>query len=124
MQKKLREAVSEDEKNEIEKKMGDLRTALGPLRGTDPNLQREANALSDAIENGASGRVVWARFRQGYFVPPELYASAIQRVDRALQVRIQELILKDAILDQDQPVPEQYRRRVEEYLRTLSEDLR
>ncbi|MFZ1936620.1 MAG: DUF4175 family protein [Thermoguttaceae bacterium] len=124
LQKKLREAVSEDEKNEIEKKMGDLRTALGPLRGTDPNLQREANALSDAIENGASGRVVWARFRQGYFVPPELYASAIQRVDRALQVRIQELILKDAILDQDQPVPEQYRRRVEEYLRTLSEDLR
>ena len=48
----------------------------------------------------------------------------MQRVDRALQVRIQELILKDAILDQDQPVPEQYRKLVEEYYRVLSEDLR
>ena len=52
---------------------------------------------------------------RGYYDPPELYLSAIQRVDRALQVRIQELILKDAILDQDQPVPEQYRKHVEEY---------
>jgi hypothetical protein len=34
------------------------------------------------------------------------------------------MILKDAILDQDQPVPEQYRKHVEEYLRTLSDDLR
>ena len=95
------------------------------MRGTDPNLEREATALADAIEGGSSGQVVWSQpSRQGYFHPPELYASTVRRVDRALQARIQELILKDAILDQDQPVPEQYRRLVEEYLKTLSEDLR
>ncbi len=121
---KLKQPVAEDQRPEIEQKMGELRRALGPLRGIDPNLEREANALADAIESGASGRVIWAPIRQGYVDPPELYPLTIQRVARALRARIQELILKDAILDQDQPVPDQYRRHVEEYLRTLSEDLR
>jgi len=56
--------------------------------------------------NASSGRVTWREVGQGYFELPELYATAVRRVSRALQVRIQELILKDAILDQDQPVPE------------------
>jgi hypothetical protein len=124
LMKKLREPIAEDEKEEIEKQLGDLRTALGPLRGTDPNLQKEAAVLSDVFEAGISGRIIWSPTRQGYYDAPQLYVSAVQRVARALQVRIQELILKDAVLDQDQPVPEQYRRHVEEYLRTLSEDLR
>ncbi len=125
LQKQFREPIGDDEKEDIDKKMGQLRGALAPLRGTDPNLDKEAIALSDAIEGGSSGRVIWRESsRQGYFQLPELYVSSVQRVDRALQVRIQELILKDAMLDQDQPVPEQYRRQVEEYLKTLSEDLR
>ena len=98
--------------------------ALAPFRGTDPNLQREANALSAAIEGGPSGRAFGLRPARDTTVRRSSMLSTVQRVARALQVPIQELILKDAILDQDQPVPEQYRRQVEEYLRTLSEDLR
>ena len=124
IQKKLTAPVADEERSDIEKKMSDLRGALGPLRGTDPNLRKATNALTDAIEGGLSGRGAWRQSRQGYYELPELYTSAIQRVDRALQVRIQELILKDAILDEDQPVPEQYRKHVEEYYRALSEDFR
>ena len=64
----------------------------------------------------SSGRAGWRPTRQGYVESPELYAAAIDRVIHALQTRIQEMILKDAILDQDQPVPKQYRKsQFEEY---------
>ena len=42
---------------------------------------------------------------------------AVQRAIRDLQVRIQEIILKDAFLDQDEPVPPQYQKKVELYYR-------
>ena len=47
----------------------------------------------------------------------------VQQAIRDLQVRIQEIILKDAFLDQDEPVPPQYQKQVETYYRVLSEDL-
>jgi hypothetical protein len=124
LQKELQAPVEDQRRGEVEKEMADLHRKLLPLRGTDPNLRKEINFLADAIEGGSSAGHTWRQTRQGYYTPPELYPSAIQRVDRALQVRIQELILKDAVLDQDQPVPEQYRKHVEQYYRTLSEDLR
>ena len=59
----------------------------------------------------------------GYYEPDELARIAVQRAVRDLQVRIQEIILKDAFLDQDEPVPPQYQKKVELYYRVLSEDL-
>ena len=41
-----------------------------------------------------------------------------------LQAKIQEVILRDALLDRDENVPPQYKALVEEYYRLLSEDLR
>jgi hypothetical protein len=124
LQRNLSSAVPDQQRDEIEKKLSELREVVSRLSVTDGKLQAETNVLADAIEGGRSGPGQWRQSRQGYFEPPTLYPSAVQRVARALQVRIQELILKDAILDQDQPVPEQYRKQVEDYYRALSEDLR
>ena len=46
------------------------------------------------------------------------------KVIEVLQAKIQEVILKDALLDKDEAVPPQYKTLVEEYYRVLSEDLR
>jgi hypothetical protein len=125
LQKELKTPVAEERRGEIEKKLGDLRRALGPLRGLDENLRKEATALGDAIEGGLSSPGVWVESaRRGYYLLPRFYGSSVERVDHALQVQIQAMILKEAILDEDQPVPEQYRKLVEEYYRILSEDLR
>ena len=60
----------------------------------------------------------------GMYVPPVEYQQGLQRVVQLLQAKIQEIILKDALLDKDEAVPPQYRKLVEEYYRVLSEDLR
>jgi hypothetical protein len=41
-----------------------------------------------------------------------------------LQAKIQDIILKDVLLNKDEAVPPQYKAFVEEYYRVLSEDLR
>ncbi len=85
--------------------------------GTDRNLGKEANALADAIEGGYFGPGRLAAIVRGRDTTNR--RSSMRRPcsawHRALQVRIQAMILKDAILDRDQPVPEQYRKHVEEY---------
>jgi hypothetical protein len=43
---------------------------------------------------------------------------------QALQVKIQDIILKDILLDKDEPVPPQFKALVEEYYRVLSDDAR
>jgi hypothetical protein len=50
--------------------------------------------------------------------------NGVNRAIVALQSKIQDLILKDALLDKDEAVPPKYRKLVEEYYRVLSEDLR
>jgi hypothetical protein len=57
-------------------------------------------------------------------VPPLVYAEGVPEVVKLLQAKIQEVILKDALLDKDEAVPPQYKALVEEYYRLLSEDLR
>ena len=57
-------------------------------------------------------------------VPPKGYEVGVRLVLRALQAKIQEMILKDALLDKDEAVPPQYKKLVEEYYRVLSEDIR
>ena len=43
---------------------------------------------------------------------------------QALQAKIQDIILRDILLDKDEPVPPQYKALVEEYYRVLSDDAR
>jgi hypothetical protein len=104
--------------------MTELRDAVRALAGSDNKLGQEAGLLTEALSGGAGGEGAWRYRDDGYYNPPVPYVHALHRVVRALQVRIQEIILKDAVLDRDQPVPPQYEEKVKKYLRTLSDDLR
>ncbi len=57
-------------------------------------------------------------------MPPQEYTEGVPKVVQVLQAKIQEVILKDALLDKDEAVPPRYKALVEEYYRLLSEDLR
>ena len=116
--------VADRQRNDVLKKLGDLRGRMNSLAANDGSLRVAANALSAALEGDSWNAGNWLRARPGYYSLPKRYPTAIERAAQVLQARIQEIILKEAILDRDQPVPEQYRRQVEEYYKTLSEDLR
>ncbi|MBN2579508.1 MAG: hypothetical protein JXB10_10990 [Pirellulales bacterium] len=124
LQKDLRFQIPARQRAEIEKKMTELRDALRSLAESDNRLGEEAGAFAEALSGGAGGEGDAWRYRGGYYDPPVRYAAAVRRAVRAIQVRIQEIILKDAVLDADQPVPPQYKKEVEQYLKILSDDLR
>jgi hypothetical protein len=122
-QKALGNVKGERQKAEAEKMITDLRQALEGLQPVDPKLTEAAAALRP-------GTGSWRRRpephdpRMGAYVPPQEYAEGVPRVVQVLQAKIQEVILKDALLDKDEAVPPQYKALVEEYYRLLSEDLR
>jgi hypothetical protein len=124
-QKALSSVITERNKAEVEKKMTDLRETLDAMKDSDAKLADAAQALAQATRQGGNH---WASSdgptpRRGYR-PPVGYDVAVTRTIEALQTRIQELILKDILLDKDEAVPPQYKKYVDEYYRTLSEDLR
>jgi len=123
LQKQISTLMDEQQRAEAEQKMGELQASLGPLRPADERIAEEAQKL-DEIVHDRGGWSQWHEIRTGFYKPSELAVVEIRRLSKALQVRIQEIILKDAFLDQDEPVPPQYRKRVESYYRVLSEDLR
>jgi hypothetical protein len=127
VQKTLNSVNSEAQKAEAEKKLTDLRETLESLRSDDKRLAEARAALADALQ-GKTGNWRPRDLRKDAvpspYVPPQEYQNGVQRVIEALQVKIQEVILKDALLDRDENVPPQFRSLVEEYYRLLSEDLR
>jgi hypothetical protein len=122
-QKALDGVNGERQKAEAEKKVTDLREALEGLQPADPKVTEAAAKLR-------AGAGDWRRRpephdpRLGAYVPPQEYAEGVPAVVKVLQAKIQEVILKDALLDKDEAVPPQYKALVEEYYRLLSEDLR
>ena len=63
--------------------------------------------------------------RAGLFTPPVSQTRTQSgEFSKALQAKIQELILNDALVDRDGAVPPGYKDKVEDYFRVLSEDLR
>jgi hypothetical protein len=122
-QKALDKVDNDRQKGEAEKKVGDLREAVEGLQPADAKLTEAAAVLR-------RGTGAW-RPRQephdprlGAYVPPQEYTEGVPKVAQALQAKIQEIILKDALLDKDEAVPPQYKALIEEYYRVLSEDLR
>jgi hypothetical protein len=62
---------------------------------------------------------------EGEYIPDGIrYVSGYNEISKVLQTKIQEAILAGALMDSDQPVPPEYRKLVDEYYRTLSDDLR
>jgi hypothetical protein len=124
-QRALHSADSKAKKAEAEKKVADLHEALDKLPAQDGKLAEAAAALAAALRKEAP----WGPMREGnpeggHYVPPAEYMAPVERVAKVLQTKIQEVILQDALLDRDEPVPPQFKALVEEYYRVLSEDLR
>jgi hypothetical protein len=122
-QKALDRVDNDRQKAEAEKKVTELREGLDGLQPADPKLTEAAAKLRPGTGD-------WRRRpephdpRLGAYVPPQEYAEGVPKVIEVLQAKIQEVILKDALLDKDEAVPPQYKALVEEYYRLLSEDLR
>jgi|GEM_PF-3075913 len=124
-QKALNSVANDQQKAEAEKKMTDLRDSVESLKAMDGKIGEAAASLTDALRPDAAN--TWnagGRTPRGNYKPPVLYVNGVNRAIVALQSKIQDLILKDALLDKDEAVPPKYRKLVEEYYRVLSEDLR
>jgi hypothetical protein len=123
-QKALNAVANDQAKALAEKRMTDLRETMDALKSGDDTLADAAQSLAQATQQGGSQWTSEGPNPRGKYRSPVVYGVAVTRTIEALQGRIQELILKDALLDKDEAVPSQYKRYVEEYYRTLSEDLR
>jgi Domain of unknown function (DUF4175) len=127
VQKALESASSEAKKAEAEKALSELAKAGESLKPGEGPLRQATEALSQAALGGTTG---WAPppkkigDRAGLFTPPISQTNAVREFSKALQAKIQELILNDALVDRDGAVPPGYKDKVDDYFRVLSEDLR
>jgi hypothetical protein len=127
VQKALESAANETQKAEAEKALADLARAVNALKPGEGAVREASDALSQVAQGGAVtawGPPQKGSLKGGLFAPPVSYTNAVRGVSKALQARIQELILVDALIDRDGPVPPGYKEKVEDYFRVLSEDLR
>jgi DNA repair exonuclease SbcCD ATPase subunit len=126
--KKTLDSVNTDrQKADAEKKVADLRDTLNGLKNADGKLADATDALDQAVRGGNPS--AWQIRephdpRLGTYVPPREYDDNIRKAVQALQSKIQDIILKDILLDKDEPVPPQFKALVEEYYRVLSDDTR
>jgi hypothetical protein len=129
-QKALHSVRNNQQEAEAEKKLSDVRETLDKVSAGDAKLTEATQALQDALNNSQAGAGHrWAspggpQEKGELHVPPKDYDTSIKKVIQVLQAKIQEVILKDALLDKDEAVPPQYKKLVEEYYRILSEDVR
>jgi hypothetical protein len=126
----LNSARDEAGKGEAERAMTELLRTMESLRSAEGPLAQATSKLSESLQNRGGG---WGSYRKApefagkgppMLSPPRGYSDGVGQVVLALQARIQELILRDALLDRDEGVPPRYRPLVDEYYRVLSQDLR
>ncbi len=130
----LRSAHNEGEKAEGEKALSDLLETLRKLQAREGEsktaLASATETLAEVQRRRGGGWGGFAKAKEGepenrpVLVPPGQYTEGVTHVITALQARIQEVVLKEMLLDNDEAVPPQYKTLVEDYYKTLSEDLR
>jgi hypothetical protein len=104
-----------------------LAESIRPLANRDAELAAATDALASASPGGVRRRAAsevrdpTEQARLG--VAPITLDESLRRVDQILQRRIQEAILNGAFQQTDGNVPPEYVDMVEEYYRTLSEDI-
>lgn len=122
LQQDLQKSEGSPPRSEVERRMEKLEKTLESLGRTDETLSTAATRFADRMQR-RQGPAREQMPASGYYEPDEMTQVAVRQAIRDLQVRIQEIILQDAFLDQDEPVPPQYQKHVETYYRVLSEDL-
>jgi len=127
LEERLRSVRQSSQQAEAEKAISDLARKVDNLAPGDGPLRHAADTLAAATRAGVSG---WTRSdqiepgRAGYFVAPIAYTARLRAVTLALQAKIQEIVLDNALVERNGPVPPQYKNLVEDYYRVLSQDLR
>ena len=127
VQQRLRSVRQSSQQAEAEKAISDLAQSLQKLAPGDGLIQEAADKLTSATQVGGAG---WthadkiAPGQSGYFVPPVRYTGGVGDTILALQAKIQEIMLDNALVERNGPVPPQYKSLVDDYYRILSEDLR
>jgi hypothetical protein len=112
---------------EAEKALSQLADRLENLAPADGALKEAIDKLATAARSTNKG---WVRKsgsqsgEQGYMVPPVGYSQNLGAAILALQTRIQEIMLDNALVERTGPVPPRYKDLVEDYYRVLSQDLR
>ena len=127
VQKALDSAGNEAKKAEAEKAIADLARAVESLKPGEGPIRQAADALAQlSLGGGLGGWTAPGKVgpNAGLYTPPVSYTNAVREISKALQARIQEMILSDALVDRDGAVPPGYKEKVEDYFRVLSEDLR
>ena len=127
VRKALESAASEAKKAEAEMGLADLARTVDALKAGEGPIRQAADSLSQmALGGGTTGWTPPMKVgaKAGLYTPPVTYTNAVREISKALQAKIQELILNDALVDRDGAVPPGYKEKVEEYFRVLSEDLR
>ncbi len=127
LQERLRSVRKPTEQPATEKAISELARLVENLAPGEGTLSQAADMLASATRSGGAG---WTRNAQvdpgqgGYFVPPVRYSAGVGEVILALQAKIQEIMLDNALVERNGPVPPQYKSLVEDYYRVLSQDLR
>ena len=127
LQERLRMIKQTTEKGQAEKDLADFARLLDTLAPGQGSLRQSADQLINATQSSHTG---WVRSdtlqpgESGYFVPPVAYTGGLGAAILALQAKIQEIVLDNALVERIGPVPPQYKDLVEDYYRVLSQDLR
>jgi chromosome segregation ATPase len=127
LQEGLRSIRQASQQAETEKAISDLARLVENLAPGEGNLSQASEKLASATQTGGAG---WTHNdkiepgQSGFFVPPVGYTAGVAAVVLALRARIQEIMLDNALVERNGPVPPQYKSLVEDYYRILSQDLR
>ena len=127
LQERLRTVRQPSQQAGVDRALEDLAGRIDRLAPGDGALRQAAEKLTNAAAAGHSGWAHAALVDEGeasYLVPPTVYTQSLAAVVSALQAKIQELVLENALVERTGPVPPQYKDLVEDYYRVLSQDLR
>ncbi len=128
LQEQLRSMRQPSQRAQLEKGMAELAEVVDKLAPGQGSLRKAAQNLRSAIMGRNTGVLPpgndTGHGSDGYLVPPVGFNDGLVTVMLALQAKIQQIILDNALADRDSPVPPRYKEMVEDYYRVLSMDLR
>jgi hypothetical protein len=127
VQEQLRTVQQASQQAAAEKAFSDLARLIDGVAPGAGSLRDTADRLMSAATGSNTG---WAHNEKiqpgqlGYYVPPVAYTGGLSAAILALQAKIQEMVIDNALVERTGPVPPQYKSLVEDYYRVLSQDLR
>jgi hypothetical protein len=124
---RLRSVKQPSQQAAAEKSLSEVARLIDGLAPGDGPLRQAADRLIRAAQSSHAG---WVQNDQvkigdnGYLSPPVDSTGSLSGAMVALQAKIQEMVIDNALVERTGPVPPQYKSLVEDYYRVLSQDLR